>query len=83
MTISPTQRKSVFISYSHTDIEWLKRLQIHLKPLEREGAIELWSDEKIQPGSKWREEIRDAIKKARVAVLLVSVDFIASEYIYK
>lgn len=83
MTISLPQRKTVFISYGHIDTEWLKRLQVHPKPLERKWSIELWSDKKIQPGSHWRDEIKDAITKARVAVLLVSADFIASEYIYK
>ena len=54
-----------------------------MEPLERTATLELWSDEKIQPGSEWREEIRDAIKKARVAVLLVSADFLASDFIHR
>ncbi len=80
-TISQSQRTNVFISYSHNDAKWLKRLLVHLKPLVRQGSIKLWSDEKIQPGSEWREEIRDAIGQAKVAVLLVSADFLASEFI--
>ena len=76
-----SQRKNVFISYSHADAEWLKRLKVHLKPLEREGAIDLWSDEKIHAGLNWKEEISKALKEATVAVLLISADFLASDFI--
>lgn len=81
--VSQSQRKHVFISYSHADTEWLRRLKRHLKPLEREGAIDLWSDSVIKPGSKWREEIRTAVEKAKVAILLISADFLASDFIDK
>jgi hypothetical protein len=52
-----------------------------LKPLERIYELDVWDDTRIRPGSKWRERIRQAIRTTRVAILLVSADFLASEFI--
>ena len=77
----PLPRDQVFLCYSHHDASWLDRLQVHLKPLEREGLVDLWSDRRIEIGDPWRKEIEAALARARVALLLVSGDFIASDFI--
>jgi TIR domain len=73
--------KSAFISYCHSDREYLDRLLIHLKPLEREGLIDLWVDTRLRAGDKWRLEIEKSLNRASVAILLVSADFLASDFI--
>lgn len=81
MTFSPSARSKVFISYSHKDAEWLQLLRTHLKPVERMHGIEIWDDRKIEPGMVWKDEIGRALAGAKVAVLLVSADFLNSEFI--
>ena len=71
----------VFVSYSHKDARHLARLQVHLTDLVRRGLVDLWSDTKIVPGTNWREEIKRALESATIGVLLVSADFLASQFI--
>lgn len=74
-------RTQVFISYSHRDKRHLDQLLVHLAPDEREGRLNVWADTKILAGQDWREEIRQALASARVAIVLVSAHFRASQFI--
>lgn len=74
-------RSKVFISYSHEDAKWLKMLIVHLAQLERIGLLDRWDDTRIKPGQRWKEEIMKAIHAAKVAILLISAYFMASEFI--
>ena len=81
--MSHMNRTKVFISYAHEDKEWVSRLKVHLKPLERAGILDRWDDTKIDAGTQWRNEIRAAIYSAKIAILFLSADFLASDFIAK
>ncbi|MCU0286928.1 MAG: CHAT domain-containing protein, partial [Acidobacteria bacterium] len=77
-------RDKVFISYCHQDDEWLQKVETIFQPLVSNGKIITWVDKNdIQPGNPWDEEIKNALASAKIAVLLVSEHFLASDYITK
>jgi TIR domain len=81
--VEPASTNRVFVSYSHKDRRWLEALLLHLAPLQLAGLLEAWHDRKIGVGSDWLAAILSALGSARVAVLLVSPDFLGSEFILK
>ena len=70
----------VFFSYSHRDEEFKDELVKHLSILRRQGVISEWHDRMIKPGSDWNQEIDDHLSGADIILLLVSPDFLHSDY---
>lgn len=54
---------------------------MHLKPLERNNVLHVWDDTQIQTGAKWLDEIEKAIQTAKLGLLIVSADFLVSDFI--
>ncbi len=71
----------VFVSYSHKDETEKEQLIAQLQVLENAGKIELWWDDQIRGGANWKHEIEQAINRARVAILLISANFLISRFI--
>jgi tetratricopeptide (TPR) repeat protein len=74
-------RTHVFVSYSQLDQDWLDKLRAVFAADIRNDRINYWDDREIKPGDPWYEEIGKAIDHARVALLLVSPNFLASRFI--
>jgi hypothetical protein len=72
---------SAFVCYSHVNRKELEELKTHLKYAEQQKQLKIWNDQRIAAGAKWREEIAQALTTATVRVLLVSAEFLASDFI--
>lgn len=77
----PIPRTSVFISYSHADEKWRKLIEKHLAPLKRDHNLRIWSDQNLLEGEPWLDRIRRELATAKVGILLISANFMASEFI--
>jgi TIR domain-containing protein len=73
---------SLFYSYAHSDEDLRVKLEKHLALLKRQNVISTWHDRKIEAGSEWKTQIDVHINHAQIILLLVSPDFIASDYCY-
>jgi hypothetical protein len=72
----------VFISYSHKDENLKEKLDVHLSTLKRQGVIRVWHDRKITPGQQFTSVIGTHLNSADIVLLLVSADFVDSDYCY-
>ena len=72
----------VVISYSHKDVKAVEQLETHLSTMKRSNFINLWYDRSIKAGREWDETIRQKFATADVILLIVTPDFIASDFCY-
>ena len=71
---------NLFISYAHNDEALRDSLETHLKLLQRQKIIDTWHDRKIGAGREWEQAIDENLEVADIILLLISADFLASDY---
>lgn len=74
--------KKVFFSYSRKDRALLEELQRHLKVFQRQGKILPWDDHEVLPGEQWDNRIKANLESADIVLMLLSADFLATDYIW-
>lgn len=74
---------TLVFSYAHSDEDLRNELEKHLSPLKRQGRIDTWHDRRIVPGQRFEQEIDEHFASADIVLLLVSADFINSDYCYE
>ena len=72
----------MFCCYAHEDEALLKKLKTHLRPLQRQGLVDVWYDRDISAGTDWEQQIKEQLNTAQIILLLVSPDFMDSDYCY-
>jgi TIR domain len=77
-----SQPIEIFCCYAREDQNLLESLQKHKMFLQRQGQITLWSDTNLNAGTEWEKELHLHLKSADIILLLISPDFIASDYCY-
>jgi len=77
-----TRTIKIFYTYAHADNKLRNELEKHLSLLKRQGEISAWHDREIGAGQEWAKEIDVHLNDADVILLLVSPDFMASDYCY-
>ena len=82
MTVQPTQVLELFYSYAHEDEELRSQLDKHLSLLRHQRLIKDWHDRQISAGKEWTKELNTHLETAHIILLLISADFLASDYCY-
>jgi TIR domain len=81
-TPPPTDSLKLFFSYAHKDEPLRDQLATHLSLLKRQNIITDWHDRNITAGTDWAQAIDDNLNTANIILLLISSDFLASDYCY-
>ena len=83
MTEDPQSGARIFISYAHEDEDLKKELDKYLKVLKRSLKVQVWNDRELIGGQEWNQTIMSELSKANIILLLISVDFNASDFIWE
>lgn len=81
MTDGANSGRTVFISYSHKNSVWMNRLHVQLSALQMNDVLDVWVDTDIATGDDWKPEIEKALGDCSVAILLVTAEFLTSNFI--
>jgi len=79
----PVRPYRVFVSYAREDEAQMRKMRAHLRALELDGMLKIWTDEDIFTGDEWAEEIQKQIDRADIILLLMSPDFVNSDFIHR
>jgi TIR domain/Hsp70 protein len=74
-------KPAVFLSYAREDERWATAIEKSLSVLTRPGKLGIWSDRHIETGAQWEERIYGEIEQSNIAILLISTDFLNSDFI--
>jgi len=70
----------IFVSYSRKDVSFREDLEVHLRLLQRKGAVDVWHDGRIAAGDEWENVLRAELESADIILFLMSPDFLASDF---
>ncbi len=73
---------AIFCCYAREDEKLLDELRAHLSSLQRQKVISVWHDGDISAGAEWELEVKEHLSNANIILLLISSDFIRSDYCY-
>ena len=82
MEVRSNKPIEVFFCYAHQDEVMRSQLEKHLRIMQRQGLITAWHDRKVNAGEEWEQEVTNHLNEANIILLLISPDFMNSEYCY-
>jgi hypothetical protein len=77
-----TDSPTVLVSYARNDVTFFEELSAHLSLLQRKGVINFWHEGRIRAGDAWADVIESQVQQAEIFILLVSADFLSSEFVW-
>src|SRR5690348_7842429 len=79
---APKTPIEVFCSYAPADARWQRKLETHMSLMQRQGLITSWQNRQLVAGTDWTSVVDTHLNSATIILLLISTDFLASDYCY-